>query len=324
MTTLKMKQVNNMAKPNLFPEMRTEFIGFNAFFKTNILPYLEVREGERAFAFTKAVKICCGMLFLGFLVTMIAFMITHSWLSLAGMGFGLIIGCALAYPVLMKIWPEIKQFLMTSICDFIGWHFKIDGFLAPVLTKWLGNKLLPKYDRATFEDQMSGEVNGVKFQLCDALLESEMKGKSGQTHWRPVFRGKLMNIDTPQKFLGQTVVLRDKGVLNTNTVNGMKRVGLVDPAFESIFEAYSTDQVEARYLLTPDFMLKLTNLEASISGQKIRFGFFDKTLHIAIELPLEFENEMMFKPLTDTRAIQKMLNEIDAVFHVIESVSKTK
>ncbi len=133
-----------------------------------------------------------------------------------------------------------------------------------------------------------------------------------------------MNIDTPQKFLGQTVVLRDKGVLNTNTVNGMKRVGLVDPAFESIFEAYSTDQVEARYLLTPDFMLKLTNLEASISGQKIRFGFFDKTLHIAIELPLEFENEMMFKPLTDTRAIQKMLNEIDAVFHVIESVSKTK
>ncbi len=312
-----------MAKPNLFPEIRTEFIGFNAFYKTNILPYLNAREDERAAAFTKAIKICGGMLFLGFLLTMTAFIITHSWLSLAGMGFGLIIGCALAYRVLMKIWPEIKQFLMTSICDFIGWNYKIDGFLAPVLTEWLSNKLLPKYDRATFGDQMSGEVNGVNFLLCDALLEREMKGKSGQSHWRPVFRGKLMNIDIPQKFLGRTVVLRDKGMFNVNTANGMKRVGLVDPVFESIFETYSTDQVEARYLLTPDFMQKITNLEASISGQKIRFGFFDKTLHIAIELPLEFENEMMFKPLTDTRAIQKILNEIDAIFHVVESVSKT-
>jgi len=40
----------------------------------------------------------------------------------------------------------------------------------------------------------------------------------------------------------------------------MKRVGLVDPVFEKIFEAYGTDQVEARYLLTPTFMQRLVRL----------------------------------------------------------------
>ena len=131
-----------------------------------------------------------------------------------------------------------------------------------------------------------------------------------------------MQIDYPREFMGRTVVLRDAGIFNRKKKKGMKRVGLVDPVFEKIFEAYSTDQVESRYLLTPTFMQRLVDLETSVSGKKIRFGFLEGKLFIAIEAPNQFEAGSMFKPLTDTDRTEKILHEISAIFNVVDGILK--
>jgi len=51
------------------------------------------------------------------------------------------------------------------------------------------------------------------------------------------------------------------GVMNSKTVDGMKRVGLGESAFERRFEVYSDDQVESRALLTIDFMERLLAMD---------------------------------------------------------------
>lgn len=168
---------------------------------------------------------------------------------------------------------------------------------------------------ASIEDQISGHVHGADFSSVEVKL-TKKSGKNTITD----FHGQLMSLTFPRKFLGRTIVLRDKGWLQGKKKGDMKRVGLVDPVFEDLFEAYSTDQVEARYLLDPVFMQKLIDLEKSVDGRNIRFGFSDSQLFIAVETENRFEAGSMKRSLMAPSRTQKILNEIRAIFHVVDGV----
>lgn len=177
------------------------------------------------------------------------------------------------------------------------------------------------YDRSSFEDRVSGAAHGAQFEFYEAHLEKRHRTKNGE-RWSTHFRGQMLVIDFDRTFLGRTVVLRDKGMFNRKTKGDMKRVGLVDPVFEKIFEAYGTDQVEARYLLPPDFMQRLVDLEHLVDGKNIRFGFIGGQLLIAVETHNRYEAGSMFQPLTETARTQKILDEIGAIYDVIDGVLK--
>jgi len=130
-----------------------------------------------------------------------------------------------------------------------------------------------------------------------------------------------MEMDFHRKFLGTTIVLRDGGLFNSKRKGEMKRIGLASPKFEKIFEAYGTDQVEGRYLLTPIFMEKLMALEESVDGKKIRFAFSDGKLHVAVEHPNRFETKSLRQPMTDASRVQRVIDELEAVLSIISAVS---
>ena len=100
----------------------------------------------------------------------------------------------------------------------------------------------------------------------------------------------------------------------------MKRIGLADPVFEKMFEAYGTDQVEGRVILDPAFMQRMVDLETSIDGSNIRFGFDQDKLFIAVETPDQFEAGSMLKALDRPERTQKILDEIGAVFDVVDGL----
>ena len=213
---------------------------------------------------------------------------------------------------------------MGRICQFLGWSFSevVEESAHLEVCKSLG--LLPKgYDRVQFEDGVKGEAHGAAFEFYEAHLEDRQKTKNGE-RWVTLFRGQILALSFNRKFLGQTVVLRDKGLFNVKKKGAMKRVGLVDPVFEKIFEAYSTDQVESRYLLDPAFMQKLVDLERSVDGKKIRFGFIDGQLLIVVETPNRFEAGSMLKPLTTPDRTQKILDEVGAVYDIVDGVMKPR
>ena len=220
-----------------------------------------------------------------------------------------------------KLQKATKEKIVGSICAFVGWSFNADVEKEPELSGWRAMGLLPRgkllklSQRISFEDHMKGPVGKSDFEAMEIHIE-ERHDKS----WRTVMRGQLMSLTFPRKFLGTTVVLRDQKLFQSKKMGDMKRVGLVDPVFERIFEAYGTDQVEARYLLTPTFMQKLVDLEASVSGEKIRFGFREGRLLIVVETENQFEAGSMLSPLASSGRTQKVLNEIGAIFHLVEGV----
>ncbi len=302
-------------------ETRPEFKGFDKFYERNIYPDLLQKEHERKARLEKGNRY--GLITAAVMLLLAGFVAVRFGIYLASLAISvgsIIAGFGIRYAMMSQLRGETKQVLMSNICGFLGWTFQVKDFGEPNLSLWKTNKLLPAWDRVTLEDRMTGTVNGAKFIFCEAHLETKHTDSKGNTTWSTAFRGILLEVGFPREFLGRTVVLRDAGIFNFKKKAGMKRVGLASPKFEKIFEAYGTDQVEARYLLTPTFMQKLVDLETSVSGKKMRFGFLDNQLHIAVEAPNQFEAGSMFKPLIAREPIQKILKEIGAVIDVINGV----
>lgn len=314
-----------MPEQKLTFETRAEFKGFDKFYNDTIHPYLLEKEQDRIVRVAKGKKYGIGTaVVISLIALLIGMKVGNFIVPLIATPISGLIGWGVSYSMLTKLKGETKLFLMDSICGFLRWDFKAKDFPEPNLALYKTNKLLPSWDRVNFEDRMSGNVDGAEFTFCEAHLEKESRDSDGDRTWSTVFRGILMEVDFHRDFLGRTVVLRDAGIFNFKKKAGMKKVGLVDPKFEKIFEAYSTDQVESRYLLTPTFMQKLVDLETSVSGKKIRFGFLEDKLHIAVEAPNQFEAGSMYKPLIDTERTHKIMGEIGAVFDVIKGVGKDK
>ena len=308
-----------------FDEHHPEFDGFSRFYDREILPRLQEGEVDRLAAVSKfKQRVPIMVILLGVIIAVLYSRIHVLQLVffVATMGGVGIAGYA-AY-LLKDVKSATKSHLVSSICRFVGWDFQVEVVDPPNLIPLIDNGLLPaRYDRVSFEDKMTGNAHGADFEALECHMEKERKSDKGPK-WVTVFRGSIMVIDFHQEFLGRTVVLRDKGIFNAKKKAGMKRVGLVDPKFEKIFEAYGTDQVEARVLLTPTFMQRLVDLETSVNGQKIRFAFMDGLLVIAVETQNRFEAGSMFKPLADTERTQKILDEIGAVYDIVDGISKPR
>lgn len=308
-----------------FNESHPQFRGFSDYYARELLPKLAIKEARRKKAMRrfKVIMAVISVLAIWLFVTVVQRRPIIVALIPALMMLG--IGGAVAYGLnFYKLSKDTKNHLVHGVCSFLGWTYVDKVESGPDLVPYIDQGLLTsRYDRVNFEDYMAGEAHGARFQAIECHMERESRDSDGDSSWSTVFHGSLMAMTfNERKFMGRTVVLRDKGMFNAKKKGDMKRVGLVDPVFEKIFEAYGTDQVEARYILTPDFMQQLVDLETSVDGRNIRFGFVDQTLYIAVETGDRFKAGSMFKPLSDVERTQKILDEVGAVYGVVDGIFK--
>ncbi|MGJ8559299.1 MAG: DUF3137 domain-containing protein [Litorimonas sp.] len=306
-----------------FQTRHAEFNGFSEFFDREVFPELAARDGVR----TKAVR---NGIIAGVITTIVVLAIASAvFLKTEETGIGFFIGLAafgigfmVFHLVTSDIREETKTRIVNAIVGFVGWDFRAevsDYNVVPYQALFL---VPNSVDRHAFEDSLSGQAHGAGFRSVEAHLEKESRNSKGNKTWRTVFRGQLMTLDFPTKTFGRTIVLRDKGWFNSKKQADMKRIGLVDPVFEKTFEAYGTDQVEGRVILDPAFMQKMVDLERAVAGRNIRFGFDQDKLFIAVETKDQFEAGSMFKALTTPDRTQKILDEVGAVFDIVDTLLK--
>ena len=135
-----------------------------------------------------------------------------------------------------------------------------------------------------------------------------------------VFKGICVLLDMNKPFVGRTVVLKDKGLLNTfKRISGMQKVQLEDLFFEKIFEVFSDDQIEARYLLTTAFMERVLKLRDLFGGKSIQFSFFNDKLLFAIPTNKDmFEPCSFFKTAINKPQVDLVFDQFYTVFSIIK------
>jgi hypothetical protein len=226
----------------------------------------------------------------------------------------MIAAAAVGYLPLAGVAKRAKVSVLEALCGPLGITYSADGSDPPSFPTYRSLHLLPVYDNKAFQDFFTGRRGQVDFALCGACLH---EGSGKQRH--VVFQGQLFRLGTPRRVASTTVVLRNAGWMNRfECPSGLQPVGLEDPNFNKAFCVFGSDQVEAREILTPTFMQRLNDLEATYHGQHIRCAFSESELLIALEAPNRFEIGNMFSSLVERSRVETIARNLEQVFKLID------
>ena len=311
--------------------------GFNAYYKTEIAPWLAEHESSRQRAATRvkilttitlilvAAIIAAGLLKTGF----------GPWSEIKdGLGgyigvaiFTLAIGLFAAFWGTGRLKSEIKSFLLDKISAFfsISYSAKAENFPFHEFKSYL-----PRYDTKRLEDEFSGTHEGVEFQFSEAKLKQRRGSGENRSHV-VVYHGLLYHFTFSKPFQGYTSVCPNSGpewlttpLWKSGNKQEVEKVRLEDPGFEEVFDVYSSDQVEARCLLTPSFMERITALSRKTDTKSLgRLKIIFKENHMLVFIKAYkdmFEAGSIFSSLNNTDHIQALLDETGIVFDIIDTL----
>ena len=217
---------------------------------------------------------------------------------------------------------SIKDQIFPRILSFMG-DFTFSAEVSDRVEKYKSSDLLPTYSNETSEDNIIGEYKGVKIELFETHLQ-KWKKRGKNSRLVTVFNGLIINLSMNKKFSGKTLVKQDKGSVGnwfSKKSTKLENVKLEDPRFENSFEVFSSDQIEARYLLTVSFMERLLELAEIFDNAKIQLCFENNDLLMVTPLrkPI-FEPGPITEPEDFIDDAQSLLKEMHLIFQIIETL----
>ena len=227
---------------------------------------------------------------------------------------------------------KTKRLTMDKILAFFGDFNYCPKSMPQEYIKKSG--LIGNFDRQYSDDFFSGTYNGVKMTLSEEKLTIIVHTSKGNREYT-IFRGIMIVLDMNKAFSGQTVVRNDWGIfnffmrspkcrINRDDVK-LEKVKLEDSQFEKYFEAFSNDQVEARYLLTTAFMERILEVKKRFHGKNIQFSFFDNKLFIAIPTRKDmFETTSLFTTTASYAKMSEVVHQFYSVFSIINLLKLNK
>lgn len=212
-------------------------------------------------------------------------------------GAGIIgLGAGWAHAAKAPIMRAIKERMNGKIAAALELNYACDCVPGHEYERAKTFDLLPNYDREAFEDRWWGHVGEIPFSAYEAHLQ-QWQGSGKNRRLVTVFRGSILTIAFQRRFHGTTLVERSGtritffGLRDSISPGGVKldRVSMVDPRFAEDFWVWTTDPVEAHYLVHPEYVERLISVEQAFDGQKIRALFQGGELLIVLDSGNMFE-----------------------------------
>lgn len=276
---------------------------FERFYKAELLPYLEPLEAERK-------RLACKIIFAmggAALVCLIPAALLTEWNEYWGLIAGAVILASLpviyillAYSITGDYQIRFKKEIIQRIVKYV------DDGLNSSMELGIKDKI---FDRSSIfentpnvysvEEAVFGTIGETEIGLSQVRAKRRT-GTPSHGHYKTIFSGIFVATFLQTNFRGQTVVLPDRAERWFGEVGRLfQRFGsfreealirLEDEAFEKAFAVYTTDEAEARSLLTPQLMERIVAYWKQ-TGRRLGFSFRDQELYVAI-----FTNRDVFEP----------------------------
>ena len=210
---------------------------------------------------------------------------------------GLIIGAALLFGFSAGYRRDFKNTIVRGVIEFMEPDLRYFPEEGIGNVQFRVSELFQQHiDRYRCEDLVKGRVGQTEVMFSEVHAEYKTTsgtGKNRRTHWHTIFKGLFFIGDFHKDFHGRTVVLPDRAqklfgglgqaLQSLNFTRG-KLIKLEDPEFEREFVVYGDDQIEARYILSPAMMERITafgrnrntSVYLSFVGSLVYVGFSTK------------------------------------------------
>ncbi|MBE7704458.1 MAG: DUF3137 domain-containing protein [Cyanobacteria bacterium SIG29] len=210
---------------------------------------------------------------------------------------------------------KAKKAILPKILSFIG-EFEIveDSYHPTALNSYVSTLMLfDNYNRFSCDDSLGGYYNGLYVHIDEIRLK-RVTGSGKNRHTEKIFDGLLIRFKSFKKFSSKTVI----------KLNGCfdflskQKVNLEDPEFEKVYDVYSYDQIEARYLITPAFMQRLLELRNKKIGSGIVVSFENGMVHIGVSSSKDWFEVPLLESATNIANYRAILLEIVSILSIID------
>lgn len=155
------------------------------------------------------------------------------------------------------------------------------------------------------DDGFVGKFKDVKIVINEWLY----KNKSGRL---------ILKLEFNKNFSGHTTI-KHKALLTTSDTT-KTRIRLEDSAFNNKYIVHSTDEIEARYIITTAFIKRFKEIKKAFNAKSINCSFIDNSMYMYIYTKKDFFSicNSLITPLTKQNCIDKIFNEISSILALID------
>ena len=314
-----------------FPEEKDYEIGFSDHYNKYLKDKVERFEENRISTLKEARKRLIIWLFYIFFTSFIVYFLYKNFLELnrdiVAFTTLILVSIGVAAPffwIFSPIWSyeeNIKKEIFPNVLNFFG-DFKYHIETKKSVKEYYATELIPKHDTEIAEDHITGTYKDIKVDLFETKLSNDSDENSSTT-LNTVFDGIIVELSMNKSFSGKTVVKKDSGTVGNwfKKSTSLKKVKLEDPNFEKMFEVYSDDQVEARYLLTVTFIERLKELVENFGGKSIQCCFYNNKLLMMIPIEKDlFETGSIYEAEDFIDDSKSLLKELSLIFNIIDTL----
>ncbi len=166
------------------------------------------------------------------------------------------------------------------------------------------------------EDLVEGDIDGVSVKFSDFYAAKKVKKKNG-TETAVQFQGVLFKADFNKKLSSITQIAH---VNSRNLAIYGQKANMDDVRFEEIFDVYTTDQIGARYALSPALMENFTQLCLRLDAP-VNAVFKDNQIFIAVETWRDDFEPDIRKSLINNETIALYESEIASFIQIVKELN---
>jgi len=187
---------------------------------------------------------------------------------------------------------------------------------------------LQSLDSYNGDDLIEGKIDKTLFQFSELHTRYKSTNNKGQTTWHNVFKGLFFVADFNKQFQGSTVLVPNSlggGFSFLKKVFGLNRkeklVELADPKFSENFTCYSTDDIMARYILTPSLMQRLNQFHQKYPNNRVALSFVDGQIFVAISYSQDLFEPSLFRSVVKFSRVKSYFDDIRLVVEIVDDLN---
>ena len=300
------------------------FKGFQAFAEREIVPHLAEKEAERRAALRRAKLTGAATALIAALLLAVSIGVLEWGTVFSLFAFGLvplIAGGILAVLPLARFQSSLGDFLLAKTCAHLG--LRHTG-TAPALSieRFREARLLPRHGSHRFEDGIEGHEPDLAFRAAEASITQSRSNSDGGSDEETVWRGLLVEVPTPRRFQGRTLVIPARGAVEQFfDKRDAERISLGLGALEDGIEIRTTDPGEARAVLTERVIRRLAELARRLGRERPALALIDDGVLLAIASERDrFRAGSAFAPLDAAPALERLAADIALLLDLAEAL----
>lgn len=229
---------------------------------------------------------------------------------------------------------QVKLLLMRRLLDAIQPGLHYDPAAGIPLQVFTNARLFSQSaDRYHVEDLIQGRVGATDIMLSEvhAQYRSTSTDSKGNrtTSYHTFFRGLFLQADFHKHFRSTLRVMPNstsflgafgRALSSFRPFSSEKLVRLQDTEFEQAFNVYGSDDIEARYILTPGLKRRILDLRQRWNSE-IRLSFLDSNVCIAIQHSHNLFEPQLQRPVDCQSQLQQIAGEIRVCLDLVEDLN---